>query len=161
MHCITGPTKRCGLRAALSLLVPESRAGKFAAATLPNEAGESTPFKALARLFAFDEDEIEGAGYLLQRTLFSTRGRLGMAPHQMAPGMGLRTRQNRLFHAYLHGLPRAAALEHRHFALHGKNPGPARRMALDCHAPSIGFVCSGCAPQRGFGCVTQRVGDRS
>ena len=161
MHRITGPSKRCGSSTSSSPLMLEWRAGKFVASPWPNEVGESAPFKAPARLFASDEGEAEGAGHLLQRTTFSAPGRLGVAPHRIAPGMGPTTLHNRHFHAYFHGLLRTAALEYSRFALHRSGSGSALRMGLGRLVPRVAFVCSGCAPQRGFGCLTQRVGGRS
>ncbi len=107
----TGLTKRYGSRAALQSLTLDLQAGQFVALLGPNGAGKSTLFQVLTGLFAADEGEVEVAGHSLARSASAALRHIGVVFQQIALDLDLSIRQNMLFHADLHGLPRAVALD--------------------------------------------------
>ncbi|MDO9314711.1 MAG: ABC transporter ATP-binding protein [Burkholderiaceae bacterium] len=107
----TGLTKRYGSRAALKSLTLDLRAGQFVALLGPNGAGKSTLFQVLTGLFAADEGTVEVAGHSLARSASEALRHIGVVFQQIALDLDLSVRRNMLFHADLHGLPRAVALE--------------------------------------------------
>ena len=111
MLSVSGLTKRYGERAALQSLSLALRPGEFTALLGPNGAGKSTLFQVLTGLFAADEGEVEVAGHSLRRDAPAALRHIGVVFQQISLDLDLSVRRNLLFHADLHGLPRALARE--------------------------------------------------
>lgn len=111
MLSVGGLTKRYGERAALQSLSLALRPGEFTALLGPNGAGKSTLFQVLTGLFAADEGEVEVAGHSLRHDAPAALRHIGVVFQQISLDLDLSVRRNLLFHADLHGLPRALAHE--------------------------------------------------
>jgi ABC-2 type transport system ATP-binding protein len=88
-----------------------ARAGEFIALLGPNGAGKSTLFQLLSGLFTADSGRIEVMGHDMSRDPVPALGRLGIVFQQPTLDLELSVTANLLFHAGLHGMPRAVALE--------------------------------------------------
>jgi len=102
-------TKRYGDRVALDGVSLVVQAGTFATLLGPNGAGKSTLFQLLTGLFVPDAGQIEVAGHSMQRAATRALRHIGVVFQQMSLDLDLSVRANLMFHADLHGLPRAAA----------------------------------------------------
>ncbi|WP_428422942.1 ABC transporter ATP-binding protein [Methylibium sp.] len=111
MLSVRGLTKRYGERTALKSLTLTLRPGEFTALLGPNGAGKSTLFQVLTGLFAADEGEVEVAGHSLRHDAPAALRNIGVVFQQISLDLDLSVRRNLLFHADLHGLPRALANE--------------------------------------------------
>jgi ABC-2 type transport system ATP-binding protein len=85
-------------------------ASEFIALLGPNGAGKSTLFQLLSGLFTADSGRIEVMGHDMSRDPVPALGRLGIVFQQPTLDLELSVTANLLFHAGLHGMPRAAAL---------------------------------------------------
>lgn len=104
-------TKRYGERTALRALDLKLDARSFVALLGPNGAGKSTLFQVLTGLFAADEGEVLVDGTSLRTRPSEALRRIGVVFQQPSLDLDLTVRANLLFHADLHGLPRAVARE--------------------------------------------------
>ena len=102
-------TKHYGPRAALDRLSLSLPQGQFTALLGPNGAGKSTLFQVLTGLFVADEGEAMVAGHSLRTEAVKALKHIGVVFQQMSLDLDLSVRRNLLFHADLHGLPRAVA----------------------------------------------------
>src|ERR1700676_4364242 len=87
-----------------------AHAGEFIALLGPNGAGKSTLFQLLSGLFPADSGRIEVMGHDMSRDPVPALGRLGIVFQQPTLDLELSVTANLLFHAGLHGMPRATAL---------------------------------------------------
>lgn len=106
---LTALTKRYGTRAALNELSLTLPVGQFTALLGPNGAGKSTLFQVLTGLFVADAGEASVAGHSLRSQAVKALKHIGVVFQQMSLDLDLSVRRNLLFHADLHGLPRALA----------------------------------------------------
>jgi ABC-2 type transport system ATP-binding protein len=104
-------TQRYGERCALNNLSLALPAGQFVALLGPNGAGKSTLFQVLTGLFSASQGEVSVAGHSLRHTAVKALAHIGVVFQQMSLDLDLSVRRNLLFHADLHGLPRAVAHE--------------------------------------------------
>jgi ABC-2 type transport system ATP-binding protein len=86
-----------------------ARPGELIALLGPNGAGKTTLFQLLAGLFAPDAGRIEVMGYDMSRNPVPALARLGIVFQQPTLDLELSVVGNLLFHAGLHGIPRAVA----------------------------------------------------
>ena len=107
----SGLTKRYGERVALDGVSIALQGGTFATLLGPNGAGKSTLFQLLTGLFVPDAGQIEVAGHSMQRAATKALRHIGVVFQQMSLDLDLTVRANLMFHADLHGLPRADARE--------------------------------------------------
>jgi len=84
-------------------------AGEFIALLGPNGAGKTTLFQLLSGLFVPDAGRIEIMGHDMRRDPVPALGLLGIVFQQPTLDLELSVTGNLLFHAGLHGLPRAVA----------------------------------------------------
>src|SRR5450432_2844159 len=87
-----------------------AHAGEFIALLGPNGAGKSTLFQLLSGLFVPDSGRIEVMGHDMTRNPVPALARLGIVFQQPTLDLELSVTANLLFHAGLHGIPRAVAL---------------------------------------------------
>src|SRR5437879_8854330 len=87
----------------------KAHAGEFIALLGPNGAGKSTLFQLLSGLFAADSGRIEVMGHDMSRDAVPALAQLGIVFHQPTLDLELTVTANLLFHAGLHGMPRAVA----------------------------------------------------
>jgi ABC-2 type transport system ATP-binding protein len=87
-----------------------ARAGEFIALLGPNGAGKSTLFQLLSGLFTADSGRIEVMGHDMSRDPVPALAGLGIVFQQPTLDLELSVTANLLFHAGLHGMPRATAL---------------------------------------------------
>ncbi len=111
MLSVKNLSKRYGERAALKEVGFELQRGQFCALLGPNGAGKSTLFQLLTGLFVPDQGEISIDGIALQQAPAKALARIGVVFQQQALDLDLSVRRNLKFHADLHGLSRAVALE--------------------------------------------------
>jgi ABC-2 type transport system ATP-binding protein len=83
--------------------------GEFIALLGPNGAGKSTLFQLLSGLFVPDSGRIEVMGHDMLRDPVPALARLGIVFQQPTLDLELSVAANLMFHAGLHGIPRAAA----------------------------------------------------
>jgi ABC-2 type transport system ATP-binding protein len=83
--------------------------GEFIALLGPNGAGKTTLFQLLSGLFAADSGRIEVMGHDMARDPVPALARLGIVFQQPTLDLELSVTANLMFHAGLHGLPRATA----------------------------------------------------
>jgi ABC-2 type transport system ATP-binding protein len=83
--------------------------GEFIALLGPNGAGKSTLFQLLSGLFVPDSGRIEVMGHDMTRDAIPALARLGIVFQQPTLDLELSVLANLLFHAGLHGIPRAIA----------------------------------------------------
>ncbi len=86
-----------------------AQAGEFIALLGPNGAGKTTLFQLLSGLFAADSGRIEVMGHDMSRDPVPALARLGIVFQQPTLDLELSVTANLLFHAGLHGMPRAVA----------------------------------------------------
>ena len=84
-------------------------AGEFIALLGPNGAGKSTLFQLLSGLFVPDSGRIEVMGHDMRRDPVPALAMLGIMFQQPTLDLELSVTGNLLFHAGLHGIPRAVA----------------------------------------------------
>jgi ABC-2 type transport system ATP-binding protein len=87
----------------------QAKAGEFIALLGPNGAGKSTLFQLLSGLFVPDSGRIAVMGYDMRRDPVPALEQLGIVFQQPTLDLELTVTGNLLFHAGLHGIPRAAA----------------------------------------------------
>lgn len=102
-------SKRYGARAALADVSLSLESGQFCVLLGPNGAGKSTLFQLLTGLFVPDDGSILVDGLSLTQFAAQALARIGVVFQQQALDLDLSVRRNLLFHADLHGLPRATA----------------------------------------------------
>ncbi len=83
--------------------------GEFIALLGPNGAGKTTLFQLLSGLFVPDSGRIEVMGHDMSRDAVPALARLGIVFQQPTLDLELTVTANLLFHAGLHGIPRAVA----------------------------------------------------
>jgi ABC-2 type transport system ATP-binding protein len=83
--------------------------GEFIALLGPNGAGKTTLFQLLSGLFAADSGRIEVMGHDMARDPVPALARLGIVFQQPTLDLELSVTANLMFHAGLHGMPRADA----------------------------------------------------
>ena len=83
--------------------------GEFIALLGPNGAGKSTLFQLLSGLFVPDSGRIEVMGHDMRRDPVPALAQLGIVFQQPTLDLELTVTDNLMFHAGLHGMPRAAA----------------------------------------------------
>src|SRR5260370_5598599 len=86
-----------------------ARPGEFIALLGPNGAGKSTLFQLLSGLFVPDSGRIEVMGHDMSRDAVPALARLGIVFQQPTLDLELSVTANLMFHAGLHGIPRAVA----------------------------------------------------
>ena len=86
-----------------------AQAGEFIALLGPNGAGKSTLFQLLSGLFLPDSGRIEVMGHDMSRDPVPALAQLGIVFQQPTLDLELTVTANLMFHAGLHGMPRAAA----------------------------------------------------
>src|ERR1700716_2508796 len=86
-----------------------ARPGEFIALLGPNGAGKLTLFQFLAGLFVPDSGRIEVMGHDMTQDAVPALARLGIVFQQPTLDLELSVTANLLFHAGLHGIPRAVA----------------------------------------------------
>ncbi|MGA9322126.1 MAG: ATP-binding cassette domain-containing protein, partial [Xanthobacteraceae bacterium] len=84
-------------------------AGEFVALLGPNGAGKTTLFQLLSGLFVPDSGRIEIMGHDMRRDPVPALAKLGIVFQQPTLDLELTVTGNLLFHAGLHGIPRAVA----------------------------------------------------
>jgi ABC-2 type transport system ATP-binding protein len=86
-----------------------AKPGEFIALLGPNGAGKTTLFQLLSGLFAADSGRIEVMGHDMARDPVPALARLGIVFQQPTLDLELSVTANLMFHAGLHGIPRALA----------------------------------------------------
>ena len=86
-----------------------ARAGEFLALLGPNGAGKSTLFQLLSGLFVSDSGRIAVMGHDMRRDPVPALAQIGIVFQQPTLDLELTVMGNLLFHAGLHGIPRAVA----------------------------------------------------
>src|SRR6186997_1525434 len=86
-----------------------ARPGEFIALLGPNGAGKTTLFQLLSGLFTADSGRIAVMGHDMLRDPVPALARLGIVFQQPTLDLELSVAANLMFHAGLHGIPRAAA----------------------------------------------------
>jgi ABC-2 type transport system ATP-binding protein len=87
----------------------KAAAGEFVALLGPNGAGKTTLFQLLSGLFVPDSGRIEIMGHDMRRDPVPALAKLGIVFQQLTLDLELTVTGNLLFHAGLHGIPRAVA----------------------------------------------------
>jgi ABC-2 type transport system ATP-binding protein len=87
----------------------KAKAGEFIALLGPNGAGKSTLFQLLSGLFVPNSGRIEVMGHDMLRHPVPALAKLGIVFQQPTLDLELTVTGNLLFHAGLHGIPRAVA----------------------------------------------------
>jgi ABC-2 type transport system ATP-binding protein len=87
----------------------QAHGGEFIALLGPNGAGKSTLFQLLSGLFTADSGRIEVMGHDMSRNAVPALAELGIVFQQPTLDLELSVTANLLFHAGLHGIPRAIA----------------------------------------------------
>src|SRR3984885_3395111 len=87
----------------------KASAGEFVALLGPNGAGKTTLFQLLSGLFVPDSGHIEVMGHDMLRDPVPALAKLGIVFQQPTLDLELTVTGNLLFHAGLHGIPRAVA----------------------------------------------------
>jgi ABC-2 type transport system ATP-binding protein len=87
----------------------KASAGEFIALLGPNGAGKTTLFQLLSGLFVPDSGHIEVMGHDMLRDPVPALAKLGIVFQQPTLDLELTVTGNLLFHAGLHGIPRAVA----------------------------------------------------
>lgn len=106
---IGGVVKSYGPLRALDGVSFQAQAGEFIALLGPNGAGKSTLFQLLSGLFLPDQGRIEVMGHDMARDPVPALAQLGIVFQQPTLDLELTVTANLMFHAGLHGMPRAAA----------------------------------------------------
>jgi len=87
----------------------QAHRGELVALLGPNGAGKTTLFQLLSGLFVADSGRIEVMGHDMSRDAVPALARLGIVFQQPTLDLELSVTANLLFHAGLHGIPRAVA----------------------------------------------------
>ena len=98
-----------GPRRALDGIDLDLREGEFKVLLGPNGAGKTTLFSLVTRLYTSPEGRILVDGSDLRRRPSHALRRMGVVFQQPTLDLDLTVRQNLMYHAALHGLPRARA----------------------------------------------------
>ena len=106
---LDGVVKTYGAIRAVDGVSLTARAGEFIALLGPNGAGKTTLFQLLSGLFVPDAGRIEIMGHDMRRDPVPALGLLGIVFQQPTLDLELTVTGNLLFHAGLHGIPRAVA----------------------------------------------------
>lgn len=106
---VDGVKKSYGATRALDGISLTAHAGEFVALLGPNGAGKSTLFQLLSGLFTADAGRIAVMGHDMARDAVPALAGLGIVFQQPTLDPELSVRANLMFHAGLHGLPRATA----------------------------------------------------
>lgn len=106
---IDGVVKSYGALRALDGVSFTAQPGEFIALLGPNGAGKSTLFQLLSGLFLPDQGRIEVMGHDMARDPVPALAQLGIVFQQPTLDLELTVTANLMFHAGLHGMPRAAA----------------------------------------------------
>src|SRR5207248_4271268 len=101
--------KSYGSNKAVNGVSLQAYAGEFIALLGPNGAGKSTLFQLLSGLFVADSGRIEVMGHDMARDAVPALARLGIVFQQPTLDLELSVSANLMFHAGLHGIPRAVA----------------------------------------------------
>jgi ABC-2 type transport system ATP-binding protein len=101
--------KTYGAVRALDGVSLRASAGEFVALLGPNGAGKTTLFQLLSGLFVADSGQIAVMGYDMRRDPVPALAQLGIVFQQPTLDLELTVIGNLLFHAGLHGIPRAIA----------------------------------------------------
>jgi ABC-2 type transport system ATP-binding protein len=101
--------KTYGAVRALDGVSLRARAGEFLALLGPNGAGKTTLFQLLSGLFVADAGRIAVMGHDMRRDPVPALAQLGIVFQQPTLDLELTVTGNLLFHAGLHGIPRAVA----------------------------------------------------
>ena len=101
--------KSYGAIRAVDGVVSRASAGEFIALLGPNGAGKSTLFQLLSGLFVPDSGRISIMGHDMRRDPVPALAQLGIVFQQPTLDLELTVTGNLLFHAGLHGIPRAVA----------------------------------------------------
>jgi ABC-2 type transport system ATP-binding protein len=101
--------KTYGAVRALDGVSLRARAGEFLALLGPNGAGKTTLFQLLSGLFVADSGSIAVMGHDMRRDPVPALAQLGIVFQQPTLDLELTVMGNLLFHAGLHGIPRAVA----------------------------------------------------
>ncbi len=107
---VEGVSHRFGAREALSgvsLSVPQ---GRFVALLGPNGAGKTTFFSVVTRLYDNRGGRVRVFGHELAREPAQALSRMGVVFQARTLDTDLTVRQNLLYHAALHGIPRREAM---------------------------------------------------
>ncbi len=106
---LDGVVKSYGAIRAVDGVSLRASAGEFVALLGPNGAGKTTLFQLLSGLFVPDAGRIEIMGHDMRRDPVPALGQLGIVFQQPTLDLELSVTGNLLFHAGLHGIPRAVA----------------------------------------------------
>ncbi|HMK79431.1 MAG TPA: ABC transporter ATP-binding protein [Xanthobacteraceae bacterium] len=106
---LDGVVKTYGAIRAVDGVNLKASAGEFIALLGPNGAGKTTLFQLLSGLFVPDAGRIEIMGYDMRRDPVPALALLGIVFQQPTLDLELSVTGNLLFHAGLHGIPRAVA----------------------------------------------------
>ena len=101
--------KTYGAVRALDGVSLRASAGEFVALLGPNGAGKTTLFQLLSGLFVADSGQVAVMGHDMRRDPVPALARLGIVFQQPTLDLELTVIGNLLFHAGLHGIPRAIA----------------------------------------------------
>jgi ABC-2 type transport system ATP-binding protein len=101
--------KSYGALRALDGVSLEAKRGEFIALLGPNGAGKTTLFQLLSGLFTADSGRIEVMGHDMSRDPVPALAQLGIVFQQPTLDLELSINGNLMFHAGLHGIPRAVA----------------------------------------------------
>jgi len=107
--CLDNVVKTYGPIRAVDGVSLRAYPGEFVAVLGPNGAGKSTLFQLLSGLFVPDSGRIEVIGHDMSRDAVSALAQLGIVFQQPTLDLELTVTANLLFHAGLHGIPRAVA----------------------------------------------------
>jgi ABC-2 type transport system ATP-binding protein len=106
---LDGVVKTYGAVRAVDGVSLRASPGEFIALLGPNGAGKTTLFQLLSGLFVPDAGRIEVMGHDMRRDPVPALGLLGIVFQQPTLDLELSVTGNLLFHAGLHGIPRAVA----------------------------------------------------
>ncbi|HXD15194.1 MAG TPA: ABC transporter ATP-binding protein [Xanthobacteraceae bacterium] len=106
---LDGVVKTYGTVRAVDGVSLRASPGEFIALLGPNGAGKTTLFQLLSGLFVPDAGRIEIMGHDMRRDPVPALGLLGIVFQQPTLDLELSVTGNLLFHAGLHGIPRAVA----------------------------------------------------
>src|ERR1700753_583425 len=107
--CLDNVVKTYRAIRAVDGITLRAAAGEFIALLGPNGAGKTTLFQLLSGLFVPDSGRIEIMGYDMRRDPVPALAQLGIVFQQPTLDLELTVSGNLLFHAGLHGIPRAIA----------------------------------------------------
>ena len=106
---VTGVAHRFGQRQALADVSLQVPAGTFVALVGPNGAGKTTLFSIVTRLYNTRTGSVHVFGHDMQKEPSRALARLGVVFQTRTLDADLTVRQNLLYHASLHGMPRRMA----------------------------------------------------